>query len=244
MRIEVLMKYQDDPKKCTAARLLKAGIARRVESIREGSRRIVLNPYSDTTLVPSDRRAAGAVVGIDCSWRLADREFAAGAAAGRGHGPDCGIDVDDGYLRRPRRHRSGTGNDNHLLRRRPSQHRPRGSIRAGQARHHTASRRLPPLLAGNPVNYARVGMLTTAEAIAASLFIMGYAEQGHGILARFKWGHTFYDLNCRLLAEYARMTEQGDAVRIAADYGLPAVQRDRYCPADEPVADAPPSAGA
>lgn len=182
MRIEVLMRCQDDPRKCTAARLLKAGLARRVRCVPPGGRRIVLNPYSDLVLMPSDRRAAGAVVGIDCSWRLAGKEFAAEDLS-----------------------RSGAGEAHE--RRRPY----------GRA----ASRRLPQLLAGNPVNYARAGMLTTAEAIAASLFIMGYDEMGHDVLGRFRWGHTFSDLNRDILDEYARMTDQDDAARISSEYGLP-----------------------
>lgn len=177
------MRYQDDPKKCTAARLLKAGIARRVRSA-QGSRKIVLNPYCDAILMPFDRRAAGSIVGIDCSWRLAQREFADAAHKGT-----------DG--------RGGRGNKPDAV--------------ANYIAHQKTARSLPPLLAGNSVNYAKVGMLTTAEAIAAALFIMGYEEQGHLILGRFKWGHTFFDLNCNLLVDYAKMTDQSDVARIAAD---------------------------
>lgn len=181
MRVDVLMRYQDDPRKCTAARLLKAGIARRIKGVPRGRRAIVLNPYSDAVLMPSDGRKAGAVVGVDCSWRLAEGEFGAPRDAGG------------------RRKKAG-----------------------GAARRYDteSSRRLPPLLAGNPVNYAKIGMLTTAEAIAASLFIMGYDDMAHSVLGRFKWGHTFYDLNRNILAEYAAMTRQDDAMEIAAGYGL------------------------
>ncbi|MDE0090489.1 MAG: ribosome biogenesis protein [Thaumarchaeota archaeon] len=183
MRVDVLMRYQDDPRKCTAARLLKAGIARKIRGVPRGRRAIILNPYSDTILMPSDGRTAGAVVGVDCSWRLAGGEFGAPRDAEGGR----------------KRGRGG-----------------------GAARQYDAgsSRRLPPLLAGNPVNYAKVGMLTTAEAIAASLFIMGYDDMAHNVLGRFRWGHTFYDLNRNILAEYAAMTEQDDASEIAAGYGL------------------------
>ena len=186
IKIEVLMKYQDDPKKCTAARLLKAGIARRTKST-SGSRKIILNPYSEQILIPSDRRIAGSIVGIDCSWRLAQSEFA--QAAG-GMGASTTAD-----------HAQATATKNTAYRQK-------------------SSRSLPPLLAGNPVNYSKVGMMTTAEAISAALFIMGYDVQGHGILGRFKWGHTFYDLNCNILAEYAKMSKQEDVARIAAEYRL------------------------
>ena len=182
MRVDVLMRYQDDPRKCTAARLLRAGIARKIRGVPRGRRAIILNPYSDTILMPSDGRTAGAVVGVDCSWRLAGGEFGAPRDAGK-------------------ERKRGIG---------------------GAARRYDAesSRRLPPLLAGNPVNYAKIGMLTTAEAIAASLFIMGYDDMAHNVLGRFRWGHTFYDLNRNILAEYAAMTGQDDAAEIAAGYGL------------------------
>ncbi len=185
MRVDVLMRYQDDPRKCTAARLLKAGIARKIRGVPRGRRAIILNPYSDMVLMPSDRRTAGAVVGVDCSWRLAEGEFGAPRGAGE---------------RRKKAGADGSG---------------------AQRRYDTeSSRRLPPLLAGNPVNYAKIGMLTTAEAIAASLFIMGYDDMAHDVLGRFRWGHTFYDLNRNILAEYAAMTGQDDAAEIAAGYGL------------------------
>ncbi|MCE2498343.1 MAG: DUF367 domain-containing protein [Nitrosopumilaceae archaeon] len=184
MRVDILMRYQDDPRKCTAARLLKAGIARKIRGAPRSRRAIILNPYSDTVLMPSDGRTAGAVVGVDCSWRLAGGEFGAPRDAGGG------------------RKRGEAGGA------------PRRRYDAG------SSRRLPPLLAGNPVNYAKIGVLTTAEAIAASLFIMGYDDMAHNVLGRFKWGHTFYDLNRNILAEYAAMTGQDDAAEIAAGYGL------------------------
>lgn len=174
IRIQVLMKYQDDPKKCTAARLLKAGLAHKTKST-SGNHKIILNPYSEKVLLPSDRRAANTIIGIDCSWRLADREFS------------------------------------FITKKSPN---------IPAAYNQKTSRCLPPLLAGNAVNYAKVGMLTTAEAISASLFIMGYDKQGHDILGRFKWGHTFFDLNCNILSDYANMKDSDEAIRIASDYKL------------------------
>ena len=194
VNIEVLMRYQDDPKKCTAARLLKCGIARRIKST-SGSRKIILNPYSERILMPADRRMAGSIVGIDCSWRLASQEFGTTM-----------IKSETETTAAKRASRTDT---------------PSKTVASRAAyRRQKASRRLPPLLAGNPVNYAKVGMLTTAEAISAALFIMGYGVQGHEILGRFKWGHTFFDLNCNIITEYAQITRSEDAARIAAEYGL------------------------
>lgn len=70
-------------------------------------------------------------------------------------------------------------------------------------RHRLFSRRLPYLLAANPVNFGKPHRLTTAEAFAAALFIMGYSQQAHTVLDRFNWGHTFFELNESPLEDYA-----------------------------------------
>ena len=47
------MFYQDDPKKCTAAKMVKFGLAKNIKKI--GSKGLVLDPFSDKTLLPKDR---------------------------------------------------------------------------------------------------------------------------------------------------------------------------------------------
>ena len=42
-------------------------------------------------------------------------------------------------------------------------------------------RRLPPLFAGNPVNYAKLNKLSTAEAISGALYMMDFRRQTHDI---------------------------------------------------------------
>jgi len=56
-------------------------------------------------------------------------------------------------------------------------------------------RKLPPLIATNPVNYGKWEKLTSAEALAAALFITGYHEDAELILSKFNWGIHFKDLN-------------------------------------------------
>ena len=68
----------DDPKKCSAKKLLRFSLAKKVKTIYKfPPRTILLHPYATTALSPSDRpntqkRGIGI---IDCSWRDAERIF-------------------------------------------------------------------------------------------------------------------------------------------------------------------------
>jgi pre-rRNA-processing protein TSR3 len=57
------------------------------------------------------------------------------------------------------------------------------------------SRALPILLASNPVSWGKPGRLSTAEALAASLYLMGRKEQSIRILDPFPFGKQFMELN-------------------------------------------------
>ena len=135
------------------------------DDVRKTSiRNLVLDPFSDKTLLPKDKAIIKSIVGIDCSWNLADQAFSKNFP---------GI-----------------------------------------------KRKLPPLLAGNPVNYSKLDKLTTAEAMAASLYILGFKEESLDLLNKFKWGHTFYELNQNLLEEYSKLEFEDDLENILKDYGL------------------------
>ena len=118
MQIQVLMFEQDDPAKCTAAKLVKFGIAKRIKHL--SGKDMILNPFAKEFVLRSDRDLTKSITAIDCSWELAQKMF----------------------------------------------------LKKFQG----LSRKLPPLLAGNPVNYSKIGKLTTAEAIAGALYIMDYGE--------------------------------------------------------------------
>lgn len=164
MRLRVVMHGQDDPKKCTALRLVRLGLAQRARSA--GGRTMVLDPFAPQVAAPPDRKRVTSVTAVDCSWRLAEGVLAAS-------GPPA-----------------------------------------------AARRRLPPLLAGNPVNYSRVGRLTTAEALASALHILGFADRAAAVLDRFPWGHTFAELNGALLRDYAQARDAEAVASVAAEYGL------------------------
>ena len=162
MKIQVLMFEQDDPSKCTAAKLVKFGIATRIKHLT--GKDMILNPFAKEFVLKNDRDLTGSITAIDCSWELAQGMFLKRFAG--------------------------------------------------------LSRKLPPLLAGNPVNYSKVGKLTTAEAIAGAMYILDYKELADSVLGKFKWGHTFFDLNQYLLQDYIDAKTTEDVVKIAQEYCL------------------------
>ena len=162
MFLRVLMLKQDDPRKCSAAKLVKFGLAKSVK--RTASRTLILNPFSKKTLLKSDKKLVHSITGIDCSWNFAIPTF---------QKPFTGI-----------------------------------------------SRKLPPLLAGNPINYAKLNKLTTVEALAAAVYILGDSDLMHTLLKKFKWGHTFFALNKNILQDYSSAESESDIVEICQEYRL------------------------
>lgn len=65
----------------------------------------------------------------------------------------------------------------------------------GKVRLKGAHRRLPRLIAVNPVNFGNPHILSTAEALAASLYILGFTSQAQKIMSIFKWGPHFFEIN-------------------------------------------------
>ena len=157
------MYRQDDPAKCTAAKLVKFGLAVSVRTIHLNA--VLLDPFSKVVLSNEDSSLAKSVCALDCSWEKA-------------------IDT----------------------------------LHKGKVLKNGICRRLPALLAGNPNNYCKLSKLTTAEALAASLFILGWRNQSEEILDKFKWGHTFIELNSEILNDYRNALNAAEIVEIEKEY--------------------------
>lgn len=56
-------------------------------------------------------------------------------------------------------------------------------------------RKLPFVVAGNPVNFGKPYQLSCAEALATSLCAIGYMAQAKFIMSKFKWADGFWKQN-------------------------------------------------
>jgi pre-rRNA-processing protein TSR3 len=161
VRIIIYHAKQCDPRKCSALKLERHGLARTVSQMRFLPKQAaVLNPFAEKAFSPEDRTRMEAfgLAALDCSWEHAE-------------------DV----LR------------NHV----------RGTHRC-----------LPFLVAGNPVNFAKPGKLSTVEALAAALHIAGSKEQASRLLSIFAWGHTFLEINYDRLETYATAKDSTETVKL------------------------------
>ena len=78
LEIRILCFDQDDPKKCTAKRLERFGFSSNYKSFRTlPPKGVVLDPFSDKVLTLNDSILAevGGIVGVDCSWKMAEKTF-------------------------------------------------------------------------------------------------------------------------------------------------------------------------
>ena len=81
-----------------------------------------------------------------------------------------------------------------------------------------AQRALPYLLAANPINTYKPIKLSTAEAIAAALYIVGFKELAEDIMSVFKWGPSFITLNQEPLDAYAECATSTEVVQVQSEY--------------------------
>lgn len=73
-------------------------------------------------------------------------------------------------------------------------------------------RALPFLVAANPVNYGKPFKLSSVEAFAAALIILGEEDQARLVLSKFAWGEQFLKLNEEPLEDYAKAKNSREIV--------------------------------
>jgi len=156
----IIMAHEDDPRLCTAARMVRYGDARAASPSRVPRGAIILDPSAEKSISAEDREAAQrfGILAVDCSWNRLER-FP--------------------RVRKGLRHRA-----------------------------------LPFVVPTNPTNFGKAQRLTTAEAFAATLYILGEREQAAAIMARFKWGPSFLPANREALDLYAAARDSSEVVRI------------------------------
>jgi pre-rRNA-processing protein TSR3 len=75
-------------------------------------------------------------------------------------------------------------------------------------------RALPYLLAANPVNTYKPLKLSTAEAIAAALYIAGFESAAEDTMSVYKWGPAFLSINREILHAYSRCATSREVVEV------------------------------
>ena len=158
-----LMLNQDDPKKCSALKLIRFGSVLPTRTVKHNM--LVLNPFASEVVCKTDKTMVDSICVIDCSWNKAESVL-----------------TNHKYLRKG------------------------------------IPRKLPALLAGNPINYARLGRLSSVESLAACYYVLGEKKFASSLLDKFKWGHTFLELNRDALEDYSAAENRKDIMSIELEY--------------------------
>jgi Uncharacterized conserved protein len=79
-------------------------------------------------------------------------------------------------------------------------------------------RALPFLVAANPVNFGKPFVLSSVEALAAALIILGERDQAELILSKVPFGIRFLEVNAEPLAEYAAAVDSAGVLAVQAEY--------------------------
>ena len=156
-RLFVYCLKQDNPKKCSSAKLHHFGFTKNLRYASEIPRKaILLDPFESEPLLSSDSEIARryGIVAIDSSWKKTSENI----------------------------------------------------FRKYRGRH----KRLPLLVAVNPVNYGHVSCLSSLEALAATLFILGFKEQSEKLLAIYNWAASFLSLNKKRLDAYSQAKDKAE----------------------------------
>lgn len=77
-------------------------------------------------------------------------------------------------------------------------------------------RALPFLMAANPVNFGKPCKLSSVEAVAAALYIMGEKDRAGELLSKVNWGIRFLEVNREPLELYASAKDSTEVVKYQA----------------------------
>jgi pre-rRNA-processing protein TSR3 len=79
-------------------------------------------------------------------------------------------------------------------------------------------RALPFLIAANPVNFGRSCILSSVEALAAALYIIGEKDRAAELLSKVSWGIRFLEVNSEPLDLYANARDSSEVIKIQELY--------------------------
>jgi len=79
-------------------------------------------------------------------------------------------------------------------------------------------RALPFLMAANPVNFGKPCKLSSIEALAAAVYILGEKARAEELLSRVGWGIRFLEVNREPLDLYSSAEDSTEVVRIQESY--------------------------
>ncbi len=77
-------------------------------------------------------------------------------------------------------------------------------------------RALPFLMAANPVNFGKPCKLSSIEAVAAALYILGEHERAGELLSKVNWGIRFLEVNREPLELYATAKDSSEIIQLQA----------------------------
>ena len=85
---------------------------------------------------------------------------------------------------------------------------------AGRVSSWRIRRALPFLMAANPGNFGKPCKLSSVEALAGALYILGEKERAHALLSKVSWGIRFLEVNREPLDLYADAKDSSEVIKI------------------------------
>jgi rRNA small subunit aminocarboxypropyltransferase len=88
----------------------------------------------------------------------------------------------------------------------------------GKVRSWRNRRALPFLIAANPVNFGKPCVLSSVEALAAALYIIGEKDRAIELLSKVSWGIRFLEVNKEPLDMYTNAKDSSEVIKIQELY--------------------------